>query len=124
MSKSAKWLLALLAGAVLLSLGAGLMGRREFADPVARITQDGEVIEEIRLDRVEKSYSFVLENEAGSNTVLVEQGRIRVEEADCPDQVCVKQGWISDGATPIVCLPHKLMIEIVGGEAVLDGVTG
>ena len=60
----------------------------------------------------------------GSNTILVEQGRIRVIEANCPDQVCVDQGWISNGTVPIVCLPHKLMIQIVGGGEALDAATG
>ena len=67
--------------------------------------------------------ALTLEEEGGSNTVQVEKGRIRVSEADCPDQICVNQGWISGGAVPIVCLPHRLMIEIVGGGA-FDGGAG
>ena len=54
----------------------------------------------------------------------MEPGRIRVSAADCPDQVCVEQGYISDGTVPIVCLPHGLVIEIVGGEEPLDGAAG
>ena len=54
----------------------------------------------------------------------MEKGRIRVSKADCPDQICANQGWISDGAVPIICLPHKLMIEIVGGGGELDGGAG
>ena len=54
----------------------------------------------------------------------VSEGKIRVCEADCPDQVCVNQGWISSEAVPIVCLPHKLMIEIVNGGGGLDGAAG
>ena len=76
------------------------------------------------LDEVEESYSFVVEDEEGSNTILVEPGRIRVSEADCPDQVCVNQGFISDGTVPVVCLPHKLMIEIVGGGSEFDAAAG
>ena len=45
-------------------------------------------------------------------------------EADCPDQVCVRQGWVQDRTVPIVCLPHRLVIEIVGGEGELDGGAG
>lgn len=112
----------LLIGAVAVS-GAVLLLRDGTAEGrVARITRDGVLLEEIDLDKVDKPYSFVLEDESGANTVQVEQGRIRVSEADCPDQVCVNRGWIADGTTPIICLPHKLMIEIVGGE--LDGGAG
>ena len=54
----------------------------------------------------------------------MDQGRIRIAEADCPDQVCVNQGWISNGTVPIICLPHRLMIEIVDGGGGLDGAAG
>ena len=97
-------------------------GRTEH--PVARITRGGVLLEEIELDTVSESYSFVLEDSLGSNTVLVEHGRIRVSAADCPDQVCVNQGFISDGTVTIVCLPHRLIVEIVGGGGVLDGGAG
>lgn len=92
--------------------------------PVARITRDGVLLEEIDLEETQAPRSFLLEDERGRNLISVEQGRIRVLEADCPDQICVDQGWISDGTVPIVCLPHRLMIQIVGGEEGLDGGAG
>lgn len=104
--------------AVLLLRGGAAEGR------AARITRDGVLLEEIDLNKVDRPRSFTLEDGSGTNTVQVERGRIRVSEADCPDQVCVNRGWISDGTVPIICLPHKLMIEIVGGEGTLDGGAG
>ena len=92
--------------------------------PTARILRDGVLLEEIDLDQVDEPRSLVLEDESGSNTVQVERGRIRISAADCPDQVCVKQGWISGGAVPIICLPHRLTIEIVDGGGDLDGAAG
>ena len=92
--------------------------------PTARILRDGVLLEEIDLDQVDEPRSLVLEDESGSNTVTVEKGRICILEADCPDQICVNQGWISDSTVPIVCLPHKLMIEIVSGGGELDGGAG
>jgi len=95
------------------------------ARPVARVTLDGELLEEIDLASVEKAFSFTVETGSGGhNTVLVEPGRISVSEADCPDQICVRQGAVSGGTVPIVCLPHKLMIEIVGGGDSLDAAAG
>lgn len=124
MSKNTKIILILLLAAAVLSAVVIFMQKKRPASPVARITLDGELLEEIRLDQVEKAYSFVVEDEFGSNTILVEPGRIRVSQADCPDQVCVNQGFISDGTVPIVCLPHKLIIEIVGGGSDLDAAAG
>ena len=90
----------------------------------ARVTRDGVLLEEIDLNRVDTPYTLTFEDASGTNTVLVERGRIRVSEADCPDQICVHQGWISDSVIPIVCLPHRLMIEIVGAGGDLDGGAG
>ena len=92
--------------------------------PIARISREGVLLEEIDLNQVEEYYTLTFEDERGTNTVLVEPGRIRISEADCPDQVCVNQGFISDGTVPIVCLPHRLTIEIVDGGGGLDGAAG
>lgn len=109
---------AAVSAAVLLLRGGGEV------NPVARISRDGVLLEEIDLNGVEQPYTLTFEDESGSNTVSVEKGRIRMRSADCPDQVCVNQGWISDGAVPIVCLPHRLMVEIKGGGGELDGGAG
>ena len=95
------------------------------AHPVAAITLDGEVLDEIDLTQVQEPYSFTVTGKDGlTNTVLVEPGRIRVEKADCPDQICVHQGYISDGSQPIVCLPNRLIIQIQGGGDALDAAAG
>lgn len=119
-----KVILFLLLGAVAASAAYLLLRRESVPAPVARITRDGALLEEIDLDKVDKPYSFTLEDGRGSNTVQVDQGRIRIAEADCPDQVCVNQGWIFNGTVPIICLPHRLMIEIVDGGGGLDGAAG
>ena len=93
--------------------------------PVAAITLDGAALDEIDLTQVQEPYSFTVTGKDGlTNTVLVEPGRIRVEKADCPDQICVHQGYISDGSQPIVCLPNRLIIQIQGGGDALDAAAG
>ena len=119
-----KLILALLIGAVAVSAAVLLLQGRGTRASVARITRDGVLLEEINLTKTQAPFSFLLEDGRGRNLISVEQGRIRVSEADCPDQICVDQGWISDGTVPIVCLPHRLMIQIVGGEEGLDGGAG
>ena len=117
-------ILFLLLAAVAASAAWLLLRDGDTDAPTARILRDGVLLEEIALDQVEEPYVLVFEDERGTNTVLVEPGRIRISKADCPDQVCVNQGWISGGAVPIICLPHKLMIEIVSGGGDLDGAAG
>lgn len=117
-------ILFLLLGTAAVSAAFLLLRGRGEDRPVARITRDGVLLEEIDLTTVDQPYTLTFEDESGRNVVMVEQGRIRVSEADCPDRVCVNQGWISDGTVPIVCLPHRLMIEIKGGGGELDGGAG
>ena len=125
MSRNAKWVLGLLALAAALATAALVFPAGETDHPVARITLAGELIQEIDLEQVGASFSFTVEGaDGGTNTILVEPGRIRVEAADCPDQICVHQGFISDGTVPIVCLPHQLVIEIVGGGEAFDAAAG
>ena len=82
---------------------------------VVGVYQNGELIRQINLDTVTMPYTFRVENDRGGyNTVTVEQGRICVSDASCPDHVCVQTGWISDGAIPIVCLPNQLVIQSEG----------
>ena len=76
------------------------------------------MIETIDLDAVKNPYTLRLEDERGVNVVAVEPGRIRVAEADCPDEVCVHTGWTCDPATPIACVPHGLTVTVAreGGD--------
>lgn len=109
------WVLIVAAVLAVSLLAAAVVRLASPGGSVAEITVDGQVVERIDLDRVTEGYTFMVEDEWGSNTIQVEPGRIRVLEADCPDQVCVRQGWISDEVTPIVCLPHRLVIQVSGG---------
>ena len=43
-----------------------------------------------------------------------------MEDADCPDKVCVKTGKIKNPGQTIVCLPHRTVIEITGDNADID----
>ena len=48
----------------------------------------------------------------GYNKVVVLNGTCYVEYADCRDGICVNRGKISKVGESIVCLPHKLIVEI------------
>ena len=58
------------------------------------------------------------------NWIVVENGACFVQEADCPDRLCVAQGRAQRAGQRIVCLPNRLMIEIVGGGNGLDAAAG
>ncbi len=48
----------------------------------------------------------------GYNTVTIEAGEVYVSDADCSNHDCINQGKISKAGKQIICLPHKLWIEI------------
>ena len=49
----------------------------------------------------------------GKNTVVTESGRAYMREADCPDRLCVKTGRIRSVGERIICLPNKVVIEVI-----------
>ena len=107
---------------VLAAASLYVLYRRE-NDTVVEVYYGGQVQQVIDLTRVKESYVIEVETEdGGHNTILVEPGRICVAEADCPDGICVQQGWLSDQAMPIVCMPHGLVISVRSGAAA-DGAT-
>ena len=80
---------------------------------VAVISVDKEEVRRITLTGNTKSEIFDIRTEDGDyNTIEVQGDRIRIKGADCYDQVCVQFGFISKPGETIVCLPHKLVIEV------------
>lgn len=67
-----------------------------------------------------------VESEYGKNMVVIENGSVYVEDADCPDKYCVKQGKLPNGRASIICLPHKMVIEIKGEkkDKKVDAISG
>ncbi len=113
MIKTRTWVIIIAAAALALAVLSALLLTRHGEGTVVQIIQDDTVIREIDLSRVTKEYSFTVDSPyGGSNTILVQPGRICVSDADCPDRICVHQGWLTDDPVPIVCLPHRLIIAL------------
>lgn len=56
------------------------------------------------------------------NVIEIKNGAVRVVSANCPDNTCVHQGFISKGSEVIVCLPAKLTVTLEGASEQLDSV--
>jgi hypothetical protein len=86
---------------------------------VAHVFQDGQLIRTVDLflnGSIEIGDALVLQ---------VENGAVKVVEADCPDQICVKTGWTSSPGIPIVCIPNRIMIVIPRrNDQAIDVITG
>lgn len=78
-----------------------------------RITIDGEEYGVYLLDENQE-----IEVNVGNfyNKICISDGEAYMEEANCPDAYCIKQGNIKRQTQTIVCLPHKLIVEVIEGE--------
>ena len=47
----------------------------------------------------------------------IKDGYVTMTEADCPDHLCMKQKRISKTGGTIVCLPNRVVLEIVSRES-------
>ena len=97
-----------------------LMGANTDADTATVVIRDGaQNVYELPLGQ---DVTKTITTDLGINVIEIKDGRVHVEEADCPNQDCVHQGWIDAAGQQIVCLPHKLTVDIVdeGAEATYD----
>lgn len=76
------------------------------------IKVDGEIVKIVNL--TDTNNIIVNGYDGGTNNVVIENGTVYMTEADCPDKICVNTGKISKIGETIVCLPHRVVVEIQG----------
>ncbi len=74
---------------------------------------EGEEVGRIALSEVDSPYTIELGDNPAA-VVQVEPGRIRYLSAGCPDQLCVRAGWLSKPGDTAACLPARTVISIEG----------
>ena len=52
----------------------------------------------------------------GNNTIVINSNEVKILDADCKDELCIKQGSISKVGKTLICLLNELIIEIKGDE--------
>ncbi|SHJ90025.1 hypothetical protein SAMN02745975_03183 [Geosporobacter subterraneus DSM 17957] len=80
------------------------------------IEVDGKPYKTISLGGSPKNQLITVETPAGINLIEVEGNRVRIKEADCRDQLCVKTGWLSRANQISICLPNRVSIKLIGGK--------
>lgn len=88
---------------------------------VAVVRVDGQVVKRLPLDN---NAQYAIDQGEKHNLVVIESGKAFMEEASCPDKVCINQGKKHRSGQSIVCLPNKVSIELEGGAVeALDAVS-
>lgn len=76
-----------------------------------RVSVNGE---EYGVYSLNEDREVAVDTKYGHNLIVIKDGEAYMQEADCPDGYCMEQGRIRTGNKSIICLPHKLVVEVVG----------
>lgn len=116
-----RWIDGVILLAVLLTAGGvWLVGRSDTAGQAAVITTPaGEQTRSLSADQ-----SFTLTGRDGlSVSIRIADGRLCFAEADCPDQLCVRSGWLAQAGDTAACVPAGIAVRVTGDPPV-DGIAG
>ncbi|WP_432408259.1 NusG domain II-containing protein [Wukongibacter sp. M2B1] len=112
---------------LIIAIAGGSLGilrmnsNKKYEEKYVEVYVDGELIKTIMFNSTTNTEPFTVQTSNGINVIKIENGKVRMTEADCPDQICIKDGPISEPGEMLVCLPHKVVVEVKGkGEAKVD----
>lgn len=81
---------------------------------ILEVRLDGEVKMRLPLNKnTEKSIST---SHGNTNRFQIQDGTVKMTEADCNDHICTSTSGINKPGQSIVCLPHRLVLAIVEEE--------
>ena len=96
----------LMAGALAAALALHNAGDRLYAE----IWQEEKLIERVELtDSTDRTIDL-----DGHNTIVLAGRTAAMTFADCRDQVCVRTGTLTHAGQAAVCLPHRVVLKLVG----------
>lgn len=96
-------------------------GNTEGTSYIAVISSNGEAVHEIVLEDDDETETFEYTNSNGQTNIVVREGTsIHMHDANCADQLCVRQGKISTPGETVVCLPHTFIVEITSTSEEID----
>ena len=101
----------------LAGIAAGFYLTHQDTGASVEVTVDGAIYGTYPL---EKDQTIEVTEGEFHNVIRIEDGQAYMEEADCPDGYCKRQGTISRVNETIVCLPHKLVAEVESDGSTTD----
>jgi len=95
-----------------LQLYASRENTREFYKCCRNIGWQLEIQRVTLTDNMGMDILNIPEIDCSPDAVEVNNDQIRIKGSNCPQQICVNRGYISKPGEIIICLPHKMIIEI------------
>ncbi|WP_442603347.1 NusG domain II-containing protein [Paenibacillus sp. KN14-4R] len=87
-------------------------GKLQNMNTFAKISVDGKPFKTVELTQEEQFIE--VKTDRGYNKLRIHDHGIEMAEADCPDEVCFTFGHITKPGQTIVCLPNRVLVEIIG----------
>lgn len=94
----------------------GVILGKSYNNTYAQITMDGKLYKRIPLSDHRGQENMKIKTNSGYNILVVKDNSIAIIDGDCKDKICIKSGYIKNPGESLICLPHKLMIEIKGNQ--------
>ena len=94
----------------------GVMMGKNYNGTYAEVTLDGKPYKKILLSEHRGEEQIDVKTDYGYNVIEIKDASIAIIDADCRDKICIKSGFISKPGQLLVCLPHKLMVEIKNND--------
>lgn len=88
---------------------------------LVRVKVDGKVVYETNFPK-DTVITKRIESEYGFNIIEIGADYVKVVDASCKNKLDVKQGKITSANQSIICLPNRMIVEIIGSEDKLDAV--
>lgn len=80
----------------------------------AIVQVDGETLKVFNLKDDGKTESYLYHDGYGHENLIVRTGTsVEIQEASCRDQLCVRMNPIRKVGDTILCLPHRVLVEVV-----------
>lgn len=91
------------------AISAALRGGQATGELVVRVHDGDGAVHEFSL---QEPGTHEIRTSLGTNTIAIEDGHVRMADADCPNQSCLDQEPLDAPGGQIICLPHKLWVEV------------
>lgn len=106
---------------IVVLIGLSLLGLRTMSidrsNTVVQIELDGKVIDSYEISQegeIEAQEIRVDTGQGEYNIVRISSEGVAVIDANCPDKLCVGSPAIKVPGQSIVCIPHKIVVRIIG----------
>lgn len=104
----------IIAGALLCALALYLVSQVSLGAEASAVVVTVDGVETLRRPLTMENRYEIAQEDGSLNVLRVEGGAVFMEEANCRDGLCIRQGKMKNAAKTIVCLPHKVVVQLVG----------